>query len=820
MGASSSPAAGDTYLLYDLITGACGEIVEPKLKSFTERHKLDLAVPSAMQGVDDVVVEAGRRAGIAGVVVQLPDGIPRRSAVQLASRLLSRGKAVYFYWPAEGAIEVVDRLHVRSQWLHWIVYQAYKRRAGKQGAEQGAVAFGQDRPRAIADLKQYAQTLKSSGEAWQAEVAQLVRCRSDLKIASANLPLALQAHEMRSLGSAVERCQRVLERAIDHLSKTELANNRSGFSLEDLAKLAERPAISGLLDPPHFRGLLSAVQGAGTQLASIRSEIERNIPGFRETLRMVRSLEATQVLDYGAKASSHISENVDVLSRLTDAFDGYLRDVEKSGENVQSVIREAHTLLCAKLAEAEAVSSPQPLGVEVAAGAASIMRQRALLGTLRRRVARVPFELNRIPSGADPLPGTGVYLRTDYWAPIVSGGSYGHTCYQARALARTTEQFIALTANHFPLLDEIGLRQVVVKPAGLGSSEHELVRANEFYQTALRTTLEVVRPTYLFERLCLGNYSAAQICRDVSIPYFVEYNGSEISMKRSFDSKPYELEEFYLDAEQAAFEQATLISVISDVVRDEIVKRGIDPRKVLVNWNAVDLEAYKSPSNADRQALRRELGFSDSDQIVCFIGTFGGWHGVDVLAAALPRVLREAPEARFLLIGDGNHKAQVDSVIEANKIGDRVVCTGRVAQAHGAKLMGAADIFVSPHSRHMVDSRFFGSPTKLFEYMGYGRAIVATDLEQIGEVMRPSIGPGETSRSPSSITVERGLLCRPGNVDEFVAGVVGLVRNPELGRALGRNALKAAQANFTWDAHVKKLWHFAAALDSEKQAAE
>ena len=57
-------------------------------------------------------------------------------------------------------------------------------------------------------------------------------------------------------------------------------------------------------------------------------------------------------------------------------------------------------------------------------------------------------------------------------------------------------------------------------------------------------------------------------------------------------------------------------------------------------------------------------------------------------------------------------------------LADRVGVVGRVPQAHGARLLRACDIYVSPHNTHMVDSRFFGSPTKFFEYMAMARAVV------------------------------------------------------------------------------------------------
>ena len=58
----------------------------------------------------------------------------------------------------------------------------------------------------------------------------------------------------------------------------------------------------------------------------------------------------------------------------------------------------------------------------------------------------------------------------------------------------------------------------------------------------------------------------------------------------------------------------------------------------------------------------------------------------------------------------------------------------------------------------------------------------------------------------ASVRDQVGVLCKPGDVDDFVAAVTGLTRNPELSLALGRNAKAAAQSRYSWDRHVEKLW--------------
>src|SRR6266850_6440263 len=250
-----------------------------------------------------------------------------------------------------------------------------------------------------------------------------------------------------------------------------------------------------------------------------------------------------------------------------------------------------------------------------------------------------------------------------------------------------------------------------------------------------------------------------------------------------------------------------MISVVSVEIRNSLVARGVSPGKILVNPNGVDLDAYAPPRSDERESIRNELGFGASDRVVGFTGTFGGWHGVDVLSEAIPQICRMVPHAKFLLIGDGNFKPLIDRTVASSGLEQRVLSTGRVPQAEGARLLKACDIYVSPHSTHMIDSKFFGSPTKIFEYMALGGGIVASDLEQIGQVLSPALTADEAAAG-ADVSRERAVLCAPGNVDQFVRGVVALAGQPDLARALGRNAHVAARDHYSWTRHVANLWLF------------
>lgn len=412
------------------------------------------------------------------------------------------------------------------------------------------------------------------------------------------------------------------------------------------------------------------------------------------------------------------------------------------------------------------------------------------------------------PTNAHRLPGHGVYLRSDFWAPINSGGSYGHTCYVAKELARTTEDFTCFMPMAYSLLDEMGVRQVVLPSPGSAGDEDTIACATRHYYVALKAVLAYLKPAYIYERACLGNFAAALLSHELGIPYLLEYNGSEISMKSSFESAGYRHESFYLSAETAAFRQATAISVVSRAVKDELVERGVPAEKVVVIPNGTDPDVYCPQSAAAKAALRRELGLEPNDRVIGFTGTFGGWHGIDVLAEALPRICKRVREVRFLLIGDGTYKHLVDEAVTKHQLSRQVRSLGRVPQQEGARMLGACDIFFSPHNKHIAGRPFFGSPTKVFEYMAMAGGIVASDLEQIGEILSPALRIRDLKSGTPAVTNQRAILCEPGNVDECVEAVVQLARQPELCQALGKNARQAILDHFSWEKHVARLWSY------------
>jgi glycosyltransferase involved in cell wall biosynthesis len=232
--------------------------------------------------------------------------------------------------------------------------------------------------------------------------------------------------------------------------------------------------------------------------------------------------------------------------------------------------------------------------------------------------------------------------------------------------------------------------------------------------------------------------------------------------------------------------------VVSNVLKQELIDRGIDAGKILVNPNGVDTE--RNHPGVDASALRLKLGL-DSKIVFGFIGTFGPWHGAEVLAAAFCELIRRSPELRenaaLLLIGDGERYDAVRALVHDAGCESSVRFIGRVAQEEAREYLAACDIFTSPHVPNPDGTPFFGSPTKLFEYMAMGRPIIASRLFQIEEIIHNG---------------KNGVLVAPGDVEGWANAMQALAQDREAWRRLGSQARRDAVERHSWKIHAENIF--------------
>jgi glycosyltransferase involved in cell wall biosynthesis len=239
--------------------------------------------------------------------------------------------------------------------------------------------------------------------------------------------------------------------------------------------------------------------------------------------------------------------------------------------------------------------------------------------------------------------------------------------------------------------------------------------------------------------------------------------------------------------ERLNLDAAARIFVVSEVERRNLLRARVADEKIIVNPNGVDTERFRPGIGGE--SVRREFGIGDDEILAGFVGTFGPWHGVLNLAEAITLLPRDCG-VRFLLVGAGRFREEVEHLIQDAGRAQQVIFTGHVRHDRVPVLLDACDILLSPHVPLEDGSEFFGSPTKLFEYMAMGKAIVASRLGQIGDVLTNE---------------ENGLLIEPADSAQLADAILRLRESADLRTRLGAAARQTAVEHHTWKQNAQKV---------------
>ncbi len=219
------------------------------------------------------------------------------------------------------------------------------------------------------------------------------------------------------------------------------------------------------------------------------------------------------------------------------------------------------------------------------------------------------------------------------------------------------------------------------------------------------------------------------------------------------------------------YRRAAAVVALTGAFKRDLVSRGIDPDKIAVVVNGVDLDRY-APASRD-ETLAADCGLGGRF-VVGYIGTHGMAHGLEnVLAAAA--LLRDEPDVRFLFVGTGAAREALLAEAVARGLAN-VVFVPRQPKERMPAFWSLCDVALI----HLKDLPVFETviPSKMFEAMGMGLPLL---------MVAPA---GE-----ASAIVEReraGLWVPAGDPAAFAAAVRRLHHDRGLLAELGRNALAAA----------------------------
>lgn len=389
------------------------------------------------------------------------------------------------------------------------------------------------------------------------------------------------------------------------------------------------------------------------------------------------------------------------------------------------------------------------------------------------------------------------YMRTTDTFNLTSGGSLGHTLGIIQGLK------IYVKSVGFYGIDNIkdlrSLEKYILPPK---KTLNNIVVFNRFlyslyFSRKVKKQMIAQNINVIYQRISRDNLSGVLLSKRMKIPLIVEFNSFlewELKGNQMFFGGLF----LYITnlIEKINLKNAELIVVVSDVLKEELIKKGYDSSRIQVVYNGVNLNKFQ-PIKTD---LKNRLNIPKSNIIYGFCGTFGGWHGIDVLSLTIEKTIKDNPNITFLLIGDGLLRSELENKFKNDS---EVIFTGKVPYSSVVEYLSICDVLLSPHNTKEGE-KFIGSPTKLFEYMGMEKIIIASRLDQISEVVSPSI-TANCFQKEIEVENEVGITVKKGDIEELYQAIVFSYENQDKLKKLGVNARKKALKEYTWETTTRKI---------------
>lgn len=231
--------------------------------------------------------------------------------------------------------------------------------------------------------------------------------------------------------------------------------------------------------------------------------------------------------------------------------------------------------------------------------------------------------------------------------------------------------------------------------------------------------------------------------------------------------------------------KSDLVIAQSFFMRNRFIEYGIDANKIFVLPMGVNPNLF-SPSR-DPNNIREKLGLEKA-KVVIYSGTMDRLRKLDILLSSFQYALVEYPELRLLMVGDGNDRSRLEKQVINLGLKNKIIFTGQVPYSDVPNFVAASDIAICPIPPLPVYMQ--SSPTKLFEYMGAERPIIAN---------------GEIPEQRFVLEESNGGILVDFNAKSFAQAIVRLSFNNDMAIQLGKNGREWVLRNRTYDILTKNL---------------
>jgi glycosyltransferase involved in cell wall biosynthesis len=218
------------------------------------------------------------------------------------------------------------------------------------------------------------------------------------------------------------------------------------------------------------------------------------------------------------------------------------------------------------------------------------------------------------------------------------------------------------------------------------------------------------------------------------------------------------------------FDIADCILCYTEIEKKNIEKLGINTKKIRVIHNGVDTTLFTPHPN------KKKNGF----QHLLWVGRFVLGKRVDLLIEAYNTTLKEYPNARLTLVGEGPLKESIENKIEKLGLKKNIQIINRIDNSDLPALYNQADIFILP-------SLMEGIPRTLLEAMSCGIPVIVTELPHLANLVK-----------------DAGLFIPRENPIVLSEQIARLLQNKELALRLGNHGREIIEKQYSWQDTVQQ----------------
>jgi len=299
----------------------------------------------------------------------------------------------------------------------------------------------------------------------------------------------------------------------------------------------------------------------------------------------------------------------------------------------------------------------------------------------------------------------------------------------------------------------------------------------------IRRLLKTYVPDVIVCRQEIFHFAPIWIAKVYDIPCLLEVNSIR-SLEAPLADAKTRVSFITRRAERWAIRNSDGVFSVSRPIKD-YVDRYTDANRSHVIPNGVDADEF-DPQKHDRNLVKRELGL-DGKTVLGYVGSYKTWHGLDIAVDVVELLGKTDSRYHLLLIGNGEVYGTIASEILRRRLSDRVTQLPYLAHEDVARHLAAFDYALMTYPDM---EGFYFSPLKMFEYLAMGIPVIATNVGQIGEIIRN----GET-----------GVLVHPPTAENFARALVDVDSDPVQVKAMRRDCRELALGQYSWAENARQV---------------